>query len=73
MLCLCDWCLSRSPINLFKAASRKNYKVVVATAKTAKKMFSIKDFISKCDQTCGFLRIWSHLLKKFLVLKKQKS
>ena len=28
--------------------------------------FSIKDFFSKCDQICSFLRIWSHLLKKFL-------
>ena len=31
-----------------------------------KKMkFFIKDFLSKCDQIRGFLRIWSHLLKKF--------
>ena len=31
----------------------------------AKKMkFSIKDFFSKCDQICSFLRIWSHLPKK---------
>ena len=35
---------------------------------TAKKMkFSIKDFVSKCDQIRSFLRIWSHLLKKFLM------
>ena len=35
---------------------------------TAQKMkFSIKDFFSKCDQICSFLRIWSHLLKKFLM------
>ena len=34
---------------------------------TAQKMkFSIKDFVSKCDQICSFLRIWSHLLKKSL-------
>ena len=26
--------------------------------------FSIKDFFSKCDQVCCFLRIWSHLQKK---------
>ena len=25
--------------------------------------FSIKDFLSKCDQICRKLRIWSHLLK----------
>ena len=29
--------------------------------------FSIKDFISKCDQICRKLRIWSHLLKKSLM------
>ena len=35
---------------------------------TAQKMkFSIKDFFSKCDQIRRKLRIWSHLLKKFLM------
>ena len=29
--------------------------------------FSIKDFFSKCDQILRKLRIWSHLLKKFLM------
>ena len=29
--------------------------------------FSIKDFFSKCDQICSFLRIWSHLLNKALM------
>ena len=29
--------------------------------------FSIKDFFSKCDQICSFLRIWSHLMKKSLM------
>ena len=29
--------------------------------------FFIKDFFSKYDQTRSFLRIWSHLLKKFLI------
>ena len=29
--------------------------------------FSFKDFFSKCDQICRFLRIWSHLLKKSLI------
>ena len=32
-----------------------------------KMQFPIKDFFSKCDQTCSVLRIWSHLLKKFLM------
>ena len=29
--------------------------------------FFIKDFFSKCDQIRSLLRIWSHLLKKFLL------
>ena len=29
--------------------------------------FSIKDFSSKCDQIRRKLRIWSHLLKKYLM------
>ena len=29
--------------------------------------FSIKDFLSKCDQICKKLQILSHLLKKFLI------
>ena len=29
--------------------------------------FSIKDFFSKCDQIRSFLRIWSHLLKKYFM------
>ena len=29
--------------------------------------FSIKDFLSKCDQIRSFLRIWSHFLKKSLM------
>ena len=34
---------------------------------TAEKMkFFIKDFFSKYDQICSFLRMWSHLLKKIL-------
>ena len=30
--------------------------------------FSIKDFFSKCDQNCRNLLIWSHLLKKSLMV-----
>ena len=38
------------------------------TSFSAQKMkFSIQDFFSKCDQIRGFLRIWSHLLKKLLL------
>ena len=32
-----------------------------------KTKFSIKDFFSKCDQTCEKLRTWSHLVKKSLM------
>ena len=35
---------------------------------TAQKMkFSIKDYFTKCDQICSFLRIWSQLLKKSFI------
>ena len=35
---------------------------------TVQKMkFSAKNFFSKCDQIGRKLRIWSHLLKKFLI------
>ena len=37
----------------------------ISTAQTMK--FSIKDFFSECDQIRGFLRIWSHWLKKSLM------
>ena len=38
------------------------------TCIVAQKMkFSIKDFFSKCDQIRSFLRIWSHLLRQFLM------
>ena len=37
------------------------------TDTTQKMKFSIKDFFSKCDQIRRKLRIWSHLLKKFLI------
>ena len=33
------------------------------TAQTMK--FAFKNFFRKCDQIRSFLRIWSHLLKKF--------
>ena len=37
---------------------------------TAQNMkFSIKDFLSKCDQVRSLLQIWSHLLKKSLTEK----
>ena len=40
----------------------------MADVYTAQNMkFSIEDFFSKCEQIRSFLRIWSHLLKKFLM------
>ena len=36
-------------------------------SKTQKMNFLIKDFFIKCDQIRTFLRIWSHLLKKFFM------
>ena len=35
--------------------------------KPHKMKFSTNDFFCKCGQICGFLRIWSHLLKKSLL------
>ena len=32
-----------------------------------KMKFSIKDFFSICDQIRSFLRVWSHLLKKYFM------
>ena len=44
------------------------YIIICKSMDTAQKMkFSIKDFSSKCDQTCCFLRIWPHLLEKSLM------
>ena len=41
---------------------------LVSETDTAQKMkFSIKDSFSKCDQIRSFLRIWSHLRKKYLM------
>ena len=41
---------------------------VLRSKYTAQKIkFCIKDFFSKCDQICSFLRIWSHFLKKSLM------
>ena len=39
----------------------------ISTDNAQKMKISIKDFFSKCDQIHRKLRMWSHLLKKFLV------
>ena len=41
--------------------------MMMITRYAKNKVFSIKDFFSKCDQIRSFLRIWSHLLKKSLM------
>ena len=52
---------------LFVNDSNDKTTVPATMTFTAQKMkFSIKDFLSKCDQI-SFLRIWSHLLKKSLM------
>ena len=42
-------------------------KVNVYSFAAQKMKFSFKDLFSKCDQIPRFLRIWSHLLKKYLI------
>ena len=37
------------------------------SGRVLKMKFSIKDFLSKCDQIRRNLRIWSHLQKKSLI------
>ena len=42
-------------------------EIIVIIDTIQKMKFSIKDFVSKCDQIHSFLRIWSHVLKKSLM------
>ena len=44
-----------------------NYIESMWSITAQKTNFSIKDFLSKCDQMTSFLRTWSHLLKKSLI------
>ena len=45
-----------------------NPQILVGLIDAAQKLkFSVKYFFSKCDQISRKLRIWSHLLKKFLM------
>ena len=45
----------------------KLFEKIINGYTTQKMKFFIKDFFSICDQIRGFLRIWSHLLKKSLM------
>ena len=49
------------PFWKFSEASQGSFANVATAQKTK---FCIRDFFSKCDQICSFLRTWSHLLKK---------
>ena len=53
----------------WKRITQNNFhNILDDIANTTQKMkFPIKDFFSKCDQIRSFLRIWSYLLKKFLM------
>ena len=52
----------------FSCSVPKVHSEYCQASMTAQKMkFSVKDFISKCDQIRCFQRIWSHLLKKSLM------
>ena len=54
--------------HLFEGGVYSKLSVNGAVLITAQNMkFFTKDFLSKCDQICSFLRICSHLLKKCLV------
>ena len=45
-----------------------NLLIIITIIIAAQKMkFCLKNFFSKCEQICSFLRIWSHLLKKSLM------
>ena len=44
-------------------------KSILLEQHCTKNEVSIKDFFNKCDQIRSFLRIWSHLLEKFLMEK----
>ena len=55
---------SSTHMNLFKSGYSNLFFIVHCTKKMK---FSIEDFFSKCDRIRRKLRIWSHLLKKFLM------
>ena len=45
----------------------QNYNLPQPHSHFTKMTFSTNDFFIKYDKICSFLRIWSHLLKKFLM------
>ena len=56
---------SFSTMRRMKTWLRSSMKQKDLTLCTVQKLkFPVKDFLSKCDQICKKLRIWSHLPKK---------
>ena len=49
----------------YESSSKEQNAYDCSTAQKIK--LSVKNFFRKCDQIRSFLRIWSHLLKKFLM------
>ena len=58
--------VSKSNILGFAKQWQRQGQKNLAKFATGQKFF-IKDFFCKCDLIRNFLRIWSHLLKKFLM------
>ena len=48
-------------------SKEKELLIHVVGVTSQKLKFSIEDFFSKCDQIRRKLRIWSHLMKKFIM------
>ena len=62
--------LSSRLLTKFSMVAKQKLAQRLPIYSTAQKMkFSIEDFLSKCDRNGRKLRIWSHLLKKSLILK----
>ena len=56
----------RTLLELHICNKRKTNAVSLIQTKVKNNHCQIKDFFSKCDQIRRKLRIWSHLLNKFL-------
>ena len=54
-------------VNHFQFCMKVEVRLVLLDYTAQKMKFSIKDFLSKCDQIRRKLGIWSHILKKSLI------
>ena len=60
--------ISKSDVSILVFRTMELHLLLFIRSVTARKMkFSVRNFFSKCEQICSFLRICSHLLKKFLM------